>query len=210
MAARYDGDPNVAFIDVGSYGLWGEGHTFFSSRVPSDEALPILKKHMDLYAKRFPRTLLAVNDDFAGSETSGAHLPETDYGLAKGMTLRDDSIMYDFDGSRARTLYSAGLGRVDSVPVRTRVGRWRIREDDLAIHVGHWDESDGYYYVRPGLLRRYLRWNGRHWVPVAAEMHHRRTPSRGACSASAGLGSWAGHARSLGRRPRVGESIGMI
>ena len=27
LAARYDGNPNVAFIDIGSYGLWGEGHT---------------------------------------------------------------------------------------------------------------------------------------------------------------------------------------
>lgn len=26
-AARYDGNPEVAFIDVGSFGVWGEGHT---------------------------------------------------------------------------------------------------------------------------------------------------------------------------------------
>jgi len=34
MAARYDGNPDVAFIDIGSYGLWGEGHTGASSLVP--------------------------------------------------------------------------------------------------------------------------------------------------------------------------------
>ena len=31
MAARYDGNPNVAFVDIGTFGLWGEGHTFISS-----------------------------------------------------------------------------------------------------------------------------------------------------------------------------------
>lgn len=93
MAVRYDGNPNVAFIDVGSYGLWGEGHTFFSSRVPEDQAFPILKKHMDLYARRFPHSLLVAVDDFAGPEKPGAHFPETDYALSLGMTLRDDSIM---------------------------------------------------------------------------------------------------------------------
>jgi hypothetical protein len=33
MALRYDGNPNVAFIDVGSFGMWGEGHTGFSSQL---------------------------------------------------------------------------------------------------------------------------------------------------------------------------------
>jgi hypothetical protein len=28
MAARYDGSPEVAFVDVGSLGVWGEGHTW--------------------------------------------------------------------------------------------------------------------------------------------------------------------------------------
>jgi len=28
MAARYDGNPEVAFVDVGSLGVWGEGHTW--------------------------------------------------------------------------------------------------------------------------------------------------------------------------------------
>ena len=32
-AARYDGDPNVAFIDVGSFGIWGEGHTYWSTKL---------------------------------------------------------------------------------------------------------------------------------------------------------------------------------
>ena len=34
LAERYDGNPEVAFIDVGSFGVWGEGHTFASTRRP--------------------------------------------------------------------------------------------------------------------------------------------------------------------------------
>jgi hypothetical protein len=93
MAVRYDGNPSVAFIDVGSYGLWGEGHTMMSSRVPEDKAPKIIKEHIDLYAKHFKRTLLCVNDDVAGPEKPGWHFPETDYAMSKGMTLRDDSIL---------------------------------------------------------------------------------------------------------------------
>ena len=85
-AERYDGNPNVAFIDVGSFGVWGEGHTFASTRLqyPAE----VVKRHIDLYAKHFNKTLLAANDDFAfqGDET-------IQYALEKGMTLRDDSVL---------------------------------------------------------------------------------------------------------------------
>jgi hypothetical protein len=93
MAGRYDGNPNVAFIDIGSYGLWGEGHTFMSSRVPEAKALDQIKAHIDLHAKHFKRTLLCISDDVAGHDKPGRHFPETDYALSKGVTLRDDSIL---------------------------------------------------------------------------------------------------------------------
>ena len=85
-AARYDGNPNVAFIDVGSFGVWGEGHTFASTRL--EYPAEVVKKHIDLYAKHFKKTLLAANDDFSfqGEET-------IQYAIEKGMALRDDSIL---------------------------------------------------------------------------------------------------------------------
>jgi len=85
-AARYDGNTNVAFIDVGSFGVWGEGHLWASTKLkyPADT----IRKHFDLHTKHFKKTLLAANDDLAqhGDEV----IP---YALQKGMTLRDDSIL---------------------------------------------------------------------------------------------------------------------
>ena len=95
MAARYDGNPNIAFIDIGSYGLWGEGHTMMSSQVPAAKAPEIIKQHIDLYTKHFKRTLVCVNDDMAGHDKPGWHFPETDYAISKGATLRDDSILVE-------------------------------------------------------------------------------------------------------------------
>jgi hypothetical protein len=93
MARRYDGNPNVAFIDVGSFGMWGEGHTGFSSRLNPEQTLAVVKKHIDLHLKHFKRTLLCISDDVAGSGKPGRHFPEMDYALSKGVTLRDDSIL---------------------------------------------------------------------------------------------------------------------
>ncbi len=89
MAKRYDGNPNVAYIDIGSFGLWGEGHTLGTKVAYADE---VKIKHIDLHLKHFKKTLLAISDDFIGATAKGTHFPVTDYALANGVTLRDDSI----------------------------------------------------------------------------------------------------------------------
>ncbi len=88
--ARYDGNPRVDFIDIGTYGLWGEGHTHASSR---QDDIDIQKRHIDLHLKHFKDTLLCISDDFAGHDKPGKRFPITDYALSKGVTIRDDSIM---------------------------------------------------------------------------------------------------------------------
>lgn len=98
-ASRYDGNPNVAFIDVGSFGVWGEGHTFSSTRIKFSPA--VIKKHIDLYLKHFKNTLLAANDDFAFQDDNAKeYLIEAwpgvkiiEYAFSRGLTLRDDSIL---------------------------------------------------------------------------------------------------------------------
>lgn len=87
-AARYDGNPEVAFIDVGSFGVWGEGHTYASSLRPY--SADTVRRHIDLYRKHFPHTLLAANDDFA---SQGRGLETIEYARQQGLTLRDDSIL---------------------------------------------------------------------------------------------------------------------
>ncbi len=95
LAARYDGNPEVAFIDVGSFGVWGEGHTYHSSKIryPAET----VKRHVDLHRKHFEKTLLAANDDFSSTENGREAI---DYATQRGLTLRDDSILVQ-PGERA-------------------------------------------------------------------------------------------------------------
>jgi hypothetical protein len=78
FAARYDGKPYVAYVDMGSIGVWGEGHDGASDAVR--------KQHIDLYAKYFKNTQLVVNDDLGQVAC--------EYGRQKGFTIRDDSPMW--------------------------------------------------------------------------------------------------------------------
>lgn len=94
MARRYDGNPNVCFVDIGHYGMWGEGHTVPTSKKHGHEwGFETQKKHIDLYCRHFKQTQLCISDDYAGSFLRGERFPITDYALSRGVTLRDDSIL---------------------------------------------------------------------------------------------------------------------
>ncbi len=93
MARRYDGNPNVAFIDVGSFGMWGEGHTGGSSRLDETQTLAVVKRHIDLHVQHFKHTQLCISDDVAGPDKRGGPYPAMAYALAHGVSMRDDSIL---------------------------------------------------------------------------------------------------------------------
>lgn len=93
MGERYDGNPDIEFIDIGTYGMWGEGHTHMSSMPSREKKLHDVKLHIDLHLKYFPNTLLVISDDVVGSTKPGRTFPISEYARERGVTLRDDSIL---------------------------------------------------------------------------------------------------------------------
>ena len=94
MAERYDGNPNIAFIDIGHFGMWGEGHTVVTSPVHGKSwDIETEKKIIDIYCKHFKKTLLCISDDFVGDSEPGDRFPISDYAFSRGVTIRDDSIL---------------------------------------------------------------------------------------------------------------------
>ena len=99
MARRYDGKPYVAFVDVGSVGMYGEGHTrAYKPELLKQGRDPELAfhRHYELFKKHFPRTTVLCIDDQAG----GGWNPHPDPALMRharelGFGFRDDSIMVD-------------------------------------------------------------------------------------------------------------------
>ncbi|MFN7997006.1 MAG: DUF4832 domain-containing protein [Bryobacteraceae bacterium] len=88
--ARYDGNPELAFIDVGTLGAWGEGHTIPSTRKPYSAATAL--RQIDLYHKYFPHSLVVVNDDFS---LQGRGIELFEHARELGMGFRDDSILVE-------------------------------------------------------------------------------------------------------------------
>ena len=65
LGARYDQDPRVAWIDIGSYGFWGEWHVWLNQSLAATEASK--QSILEDYFEAFPtkKMVIAFDDDFA-------------------------------------------------------------------------------------------------------------------------------------------------
>lgn len=89
---RYDGEPWLRYVDIGSIGDWGEGHTWSGSR--TEYGYDQRRIHVDLYLKYFPKTQLVISDDFVYGVTDPKDRERMhQYVMKNGISYRDDSIL---------------------------------------------------------------------------------------------------------------------
>ena len=68
VADRYDGHPRIEFLDIGSYGIWGEWHT------PNGKPWAVRRQIIDMYLEGFRKTpLVQMSDDAEALAYSIAH-----------------------------------------------------------------------------------------------------------------------------------------
>ena len=108
-AERYDGNREVAFIDVGSFGVWGEGHTSWSSCLAYPASS--IRRHIDLYARHFRRTQIEVSHSYAGQPKGPEGLATLDYARSLGTGLRSDSVLVFPEGDSNDVYYSPALAK---------------------------------------------------------------------------------------------------
>lgn len=153
-AVRFDGNPDVAFIDVGSFGTWGEGHTSFSGGRHYDAAAKI--KHLDLYAAHFTNTVLVAGDDLLKIQHRDSK-PLIDRAVELDMALRDDSVLV---GNRARVAESEGMA-ARFWPRKPVI----LESAHYGMAVAWWDSwGDGSLYLE-SIERYHASYAGVHWWP---------------------------------------------
>jgi hypothetical protein len=81
LGARYDQDARIAWIDIGSYGFWGEWHVWQNEKLAATQATK--KAILDDYLAAFPTKpkVIAFDDDFA-----------TRYVTERGCGIRNDCL----------------------------------------------------------------------------------------------------------------------
>ena len=141
LAAKYDGDPRIEYIDVRTFGEWGEWHVsnLDGSKMPSVEIQKDLLKH---YASIFKKSLLVLPSDGYGDVYT--------YALSLGITKRDDCLI--------------GIpGTADSL-----VRAYEANLPTVAENCGGYAIMLNYTDVIPG---GYLKWTPERWVDAITTAH---------------------------------------
>jgi hypothetical protein len=141
LASKYDGDPRIEYIDVRSFGEWGEWHVsnLDGSQMPSIEIQKDMLKH---YASVFKKSLLVLPSDGYGDVYT--------YALSLGITKRDDCLI--------------GIpGTADSL-----VRAYEANLPTVAENCGGYAIMLNYTDVIPG---GYLKWTPERWVDAITTAH---------------------------------------
>ena len=149
FAARYDRQPWVRYVDVGSIGDWGEGHCWAGSR--KELSFAVRKLHVDLHLKHFKRAPLVISDDYVHAvKDPGERELLHQHILANGISYRDDSIMVNgyFSGTsdhftvRSPEYFADAYRRTPTVfelehygKVK-QLGNWDVRPESAAAKFG--------------------------------------------------------------------------
>ena len=141
LAEKYDGDPRIEYIDIRTFGEWGEWHASHldGSEMPSDS---IKMDMLDYYASIFKKTLLVLPSNGSGDVYTHA--------LELGITKRDDG----FIGTP---------GRPDSL-----VRAYKANLPTIAENMAGYTTMLEYTDVIPG---GYLKWTPQRWVDAITTAH---------------------------------------
>ena len=174
FAARYDGQPWVRYVDIGSIGDWGEGHTWAGSR--TECGLAARMKHVDLHLKYFKRSQLVISDDYVYALKDAAERQSLHrHVLASGISYRDDSILVNgyLSGTSDRFTVRSPEFFADAYLKTPTVfelehygkvkeqGNWEARPDSAAAKFGKGKTGPDYFRGALELLRAtYIGYHG--------------------------------------------------
>ncbi|SHL36467.1 hypothetical protein [Fibrobacter sp. UWEL] len=141
LAAKYDGDPRLEYIDVRAFGNWGEWHIshFDGSQMPSDS---VQIDMLEYYASLFKKTLLVLPSDGKGEPFERA--------MELGIAKRDDGLI-------------GTPWREDSLAIAYKAGLPTIGEN-----ISTYEIMLTYDNVIPG---GYLKWTVDRWKEVVYKSH---------------------------------------
>ncbi len=159
LAEKYDGDPRIEYIDVRTFGEWGEWHTshMLGSVIPAD---PVLKDMLDYYASVFKKTQLVLPSNGFGDVYTHA----LDLGITKrddgfiGIPGRPDTLLRAYNANLPTIAeniagYKTMLANDDLIPGGTQkwtAERWvdAITTAHLTYYVLDQDNDCGYYFYK--------------------------------------------------------------
>ncbi|MBW4890070.1 DUF4832 domain-containing protein [Mucilaginibacter sp. HMF5004] len=132
LGQRYNGSKDIAFIDIRSYGNWGEQHTYEINGVALT-AKQLLTQHLQVYKTAFPNTQLIT--PWGTTDYNGDY----DWAVQNGIGIRSDGIFKYSNGSEC----TRAAGKAPAIFEYTANYAWITSE-------GYWSPDTLNKYIEIG------------------------------------------------------------
>jgi len=80
LGKRYDGDPRVAYVELGSLGHWGEWHVNVGGGIPAFPSSEVTDGYVEDYVRAFPHTPLLMRRPYGAVKKYGLGLFDDSFG----------------------------------------------------------------------------------------------------------------------------------
>lgn len=113
LGARYDNDPRIAWIDIGTYGFWGEWHWLYRGNHAALEITEETKEAiLEHYYEAFPNTPKVITfDDIFGHR----------YVVKRGGGIRNDCLAGIFGDENQNEVYLQYVGELNETAWKTGI-----------------------------------------------------------------------------------------
>jgi len=141
VAERYQNESWLAYVQVASYGTWGEGHNFPASDMVAHN--DVIKKHIDIYKNAYtnPNVRIAMPDDVYGKSKNRPDIK--DCVESNGLFWSDHSIMVKWYVDQYPSTYSIHKPELFEDTWQTRPTQIELQHYPRVKQDGNWTVPNG-------------------------------------------------------------------
>ena len=139
VAARYAGQPWLSYVQVASYGTWGEGH----NHPASDKVSPnsVIQQHIDMYEEHYSGVRICVPKSVYANSANRTEM--RDYVESRGMFWTDHSIFVNYHLQTYPATYSISAPELFEGTWKTRPTQLELQHYDQVLRENNWSVPNG-------------------------------------------------------------------
>lgn len=141
VALRYQDKPWLAFVQMASYGSWGEGHNWPASDTVYDNL--IIKKHIDIYKQAYTNKKLkiCISDDVYNKSANKSDIKN--YAEANDFFWTDHSVNVEYYVNEIPATFSVAAPELFLNTYKNRPTQIELEHYGMTLKNGKWTVPEG-------------------------------------------------------------------
>ena len=141
VALRYQDKPWLSFVQMASYGSWGEGHNWPASDTVYDNS--VIKKHIDIYKQAYTnkKIKICMSDDVYNKSANKTDIEN--YAESNGLFWTDHSVNVEYYVNLLPATFSVAAPELFLNTYKNRPAQIELEHYGMTLKSGKWTVPEG-------------------------------------------------------------------